>query len=90
MAFEPVLHSAFSLTVRAFSIGRELELMVSQIRPVGLVLPGFPASAAPALSQPAEHDVPQTANGIYAVIAKPGIADAIRSTYAQVTRKMLV
>jgi cyclase len=39
-----------------------------------VVLLGLIASAAPALSQSPDFDVTQVANGVYAVIAKPGIA----------------
>jgi cyclase len=48
--------------------------MLRHIRSVGLILLGVLASAAPALSQSADFDVTQVANGVYAVIAKPGIA----------------
>ena len=40
----------------------------------GLVLLGLFASTAPALSQSTDFDVTQVANGVYAVIAKPGVA----------------
>jgi len=40
----------------------------------GLVLLGLFASTAPALSQSPDFDVTQVANGVYAVIAKPGVA----------------
>jgi cyclase len=48
--------------------------MLRHVRPLGLVLLGLLASAAPALSQSADFDVTQVAPGVYAVIAKPGIA----------------
>ena len=48
--------------------------MLRHIRSVGLVLLGLLASTAPAMSQSADFDVTQVANGVYAVIAKPGIA----------------
>jgi cyclase len=48
--------------------------MLRHIRSVGLVLLGLLASTAPAMSQSAEFDVTQVASGVYAVIAKPGIA----------------
>lgn len=41
---------------------------------LGLALLGVVASAAPALCQSADFDVTEVANGVYAVIAKPGIA----------------
>jgi len=44
------------------------------ICPAGLVLLGLFASTAPALSQSPDFDVTQVANGVYAVIAKPGVA----------------
>lgn len=44
------------------------------ICPAALVLLGLFASTAPALSQSPDFDVTQVANGVYAVIAKPGIA----------------
>jgi cyclase len=69
-----VLHSAFSLTKVAFSFGWGLKLMLRHIRSVGLVLLALVASAAPALSQSADFEVTQVANGVYAVIARPGIA----------------
>src|SRR6266851_1382790 len=74
MGFEPVLHSAFPFTEWTFSFGRRLELMLRHIRSVGLVLLGLAASAAPALPQSADFEVTQVAKGVYAVIAKPGIA----------------
>jgi cyclase len=48
--------------------------MLRHIRSVGLVLLGLLASTAPAMSQSADFDVTQVAHGVYAVIAKPGIA----------------
>jgi len=48
--------------------------MLRHIRSVGLVLLSLLASAAPALPQSADFDVTQVANGVYAVIARPGIA----------------
>jgi cyclase len=48
--------------------------MLRHIRSVGLVLLGLLASTAPAMSQSADFDVTQVAHGIYAVVAKPGIA----------------
>ena len=48
--------------------------MLRHIRSVGLVLLGLLALTAPAMSQSADFDVTQVANGVYAVIAKPGIA----------------
>jgi glyoxylase-like metal-dependent hydrolase (beta-lactamase superfamily II) len=48
--------------------------MLRHIRSVGLVLLGLAASAAPALPQSADFEVTQVAKGVYAVIAKPGIA----------------
>jgi len=51
-----------------------MDLMRRHIRSLGLVLLGLAASAAPALCQSADFDVTQVANGVYAVIAKPGIA----------------
>jgi cyclase len=48
--------------------------MLRYMSSVGLVLLGLLASTAPALSQSADFDVTQVANGVYAVIAKPGIA----------------
>jgi cyclase len=48
--------------------------MFRHIRSVGLVLLCLAASAAPALAQSADFDVTQVASGVYAVIAKPGIA----------------
>lgn len=48
--------------------------MHRHIRLAGLILLGLLASAAPALAQSADFDVTQIANGVYAVIAKPGIA----------------
>jgi glyoxylase-like metal-dependent hydrolase (beta-lactamase superfamily II) len=48
--------------------------MLRHVRPLGLVLLGLLAFAAPALSQSADFDVTQVAPGVYAVIAKPGIA----------------
>lgn len=48
--------------------------MRSAVPLVGLVTLALLASAAPALSQSADFDVMQVANGVYAVIAKPGIA----------------
>ena len=48
--------------------------MLRQIRCALLVLLGVLASAAPAMSQSADFDVTQVASGVYAVIAKPGIA----------------
>jgi cyclase len=48
--------------------------MLRHIRSVGLVLLGLLAFAAPALPQSGDFEVIQVANGVYAVIAKPGIA----------------
>ena len=48
--------------------------MRRHIRLASLALLGLLASAAPALSQSADFDVTQVANGVYAVIARPGIA----------------
>lgn len=48
--------------------------MRSAVPLAGLASLALLASAAPALSQPADFDVKQVANGVYAVIAKPGIA----------------
>jgi len=48
--------------------------MLRHIGLVSLILLGLLASAAPALAQSADFDVTQVANGVYAVIAKPGIA----------------
>ena len=48
--------------------------MLRHIRSVGLVLLGLAASTAPAMPQSADFDVTQVAHGVYAVIAKPGIA----------------
>jgi glyoxylase-like metal-dependent hydrolase (beta-lactamase superfamily II) len=48
--------------------------MRRHIRSVSLALLGVLAFAAPALSQSADFDITQVANGVYAVIAKPGIA----------------
>jgi cyclase len=51
-----------------------LELLRGHFRSLGLVLLGLAVSAAPALCQSGDFDVTQVANGVYAVIAKPGIA----------------
>ena len=48
--------------------------MLRYMSSAGLVLLGLLASTAPALSQSAYFDVTQVANGVYGVIAKPGIA----------------
>ena len=48
--------------------------MLRHVRSVGLVLCGVLAGGAPALPQSPDFDVTQVANGVYAVIAKPGIA----------------
>ena len=48
--------------------------MLRHIRSVGMGLLGLLASTAPAMSQSADFDVTQVAHGVYAVIAKPGIA----------------
>jgi cyclase len=48
--------------------------MRAHIRSLSLLLLGLATSAAPALCQPADFDVTEVANGVYAVIAKPGIA----------------
>jgi cyclase len=44
------------------------------LRSAGLILLAMLAAAAPALAQSPDFDVTQVANGVYAVIAKPGIA----------------
>jgi glyoxylase-like metal-dependent hydrolase (beta-lactamase superfamily II) len=51
-----------------------MERMRRHICSLGLALLGVVASAAPALCQSADFDVTEVANGVYAVIAKPGIA----------------
>jgi glyoxylase-like metal-dependent hydrolase (beta-lactamase superfamily II) len=48
--------------------------MLRHVRWAGLVLLGLLACAAPALPQSPDFDVTQVANGVYAVIARPGIA----------------
>jgi cyclase len=48
--------------------------MIRPIRLVTLVLLGLLASAAPAAPQSADFEVTQVANGVYAVIGKPGVA----------------
>ena len=48
--------------------------MRQHANPVALIFFGLLASAVPAFSQSADFDVTQVAKGVYAVIAKPGIA----------------
>jgi hypothetical protein len=48
--------------------------MLRPVRSVMLVLFGLLASAAPSVPQSTDFEVTQVSNGIYAVIAKPGIA----------------